>query len=121
MGSQRLVDIFKEYTSNLQVFPAVVQRPLNGNSEFIEGYSVINLYEKIDCIDAKWLVRTSPSTSEVTFDRGKGYKVLREKVVGKDVFRINVRDYRLLVSQRFRDEIERRKISGILWGKREAE
>lgn len=119
--SQKLVDIFKKYTSNLQVFPCVLRKHLDGELELVEGYHVVNLYEKIDCIDAKWLLVSSPRTGEVTFDPGKGYKVLREKVVGKDIFRINVRDSRLLVSQRFRDEIESRKISGISWLKREAE
>jgi uncharacterized protein DUF1629 len=119
--SQRLVDAFKEYTSSLQVFPATLQRPLDGGIDLIGGYSVINLYEKIDCIDAKWLVKTHRLTGEQTFDPGKGYKVLHEKVAGKDVFRLNVYPHRLLVSQRFRDEIESRKISGVSWLKREAE
>lgn len=127
VGSQRIVDIFKEYTSNLQVFQATLQRPLGSGSELIEGYSVINLYEKIDCIDAKWLVKTSRRSGEPAFDPRseykavKGYKVLLDKVAGKDVFRINAHPNRLLVSQHFRDEIESRKISGIAWLKREVE
>lgn len=121
VGSQRLVELFKEYTSSLQVFPVTLQRPLDSGVELIEGYSVINLYEKINCIDARWLVVISRLTGEQTFDCGKGYNVLREKVAGKDAFRLNVHPYRLLVSQCFRDEVERRKISGISWLKREAE
>jgi uncharacterized protein DUF1629 len=121
VGSQKLVDMFTEYTSDLQVFSATLQRPLDGGSEPVNDYYVIHLYEKIDCIDAKWLVKTHRITGERTYDPGKGYKILREKVAGKDVFRLNVHPNRLLVSQRFRDEIESRKISGVSWLKRETE
>lgn len=116
--SKRLVDLFKGYTSKIQTFSVIVRRPVSGKEELIEGYYAVNLFDKINCIENKWLKHLPRYT---TFDPSKGYKVLYDKVKETDVFRINVYDYRLLVSQHLREEFDTRKITGVSWLKREVE
>ena len=123
--STRLADIFNSATSELQLLPIKLYQSPTNKEIFDPVYVVANLFEKIDCIDKKWLTRKSPikspGTDGLTFDPGHGYKVLSSKIVGKNIFRVSRDDYRLLVSQQLRDEIEKQGITGISWIKRECE
>jgi hypothetical protein len=110
--SQRLASLFQNFTENIQTFPAHVECQ---DGKEVEGYQVINLYEKIDCIGAEWLVKNRDG---LLIKSGTNYQIIDQAVRGKDIFRANVYPYPVLVSQRLRNEIENQKITGITWLKR---
>jgi hypothetical protein len=119
--SEKLTHILKKYTAHIQILPIILYNSITGKEEMSENYYIVNLYEKVNCISGKWLTMRAPGSTALTFNPSTGFKVLLDRVNKRDIFRISVYDYRLLLSQRVREEIEQNKLSGISWIKREIE
>lgn len=118
--SKRLTEIFETHTSSLQIFPATLLRHQSEGELYIPDYFVANLFEKIDCVNSRYLVPSAWPSLPPTFDPAVGFKVSADLVKNKRIFRVNSADYPLLVSQFVRDNIESKNITGITWIKREA-
>lgn len=110
--SRRLMELFKEATEHIQVFP----------SQTIPDYFFVLLYEKIDCIYEKYLKpHKFPPPATALKEPYGSYKLIKSIVDKKDVFRANHDYHWLLVSEHFKRKCGELKITGIKWLKREAE
>jgi len=116
--SKRLTKLFLDSTGAVQTFSAPVYLQLSSGKELLRDYFVVNLYEKLDCIPDEYLKPSAYAAGGKTFDCGKGYKLHWPAIAGKDVFRLNCEYFRLLVSQKLRDEFDKQNITGVTWLKR---
>ena len=112
--SERAMKLFREATDKIQVFPA----PLYDQNRKVEGYYVVNLYEKLDCLRDEDVRPPDYKGGPKSFDPGEGYRLKLSVVKDRQVFRINYEHFRLLVSQEFRDKLEKAKITGLEWLRR---
>jgi hypothetical protein len=112
--SERAMKLLREATKKVQVFPA----PLWDQDQKLTGYYVVNLYEKLDCLRDEDVRPPDYKGGPKSFDPSQGYRVKLSVVKDRQVFRINYEQFRLLVSQEFRDKLEKEKITGLQWLRR---
>ena len=84
----------------------------------MDGYCVVNLYEKLDCLPPADVLPPPYKGARPTFDPLRGYRIRRGVVGDKAVFRLNYEYFRLVVSQAFRDRIEAAGLTGVEWLRR---
>lgn len=112
--SQRAMELFRSATKEIQVFPANVWN----QKEQVDGYYIVNLYEKLDCLPDEDVLPPRYKGGPKSFDSGRGYRLKLSEVKDRQVFRINYRHFELVVSQEFRDRFEEAKITGPSWLRR---
>lgn len=115
--STRLVALIREYTERCQIFDARLFKD-KSERQRVDGYHVVNLYEKLDCITPEDLLPPPWEGSPTTFNPSKGYRLIGSVVQAKHIFRLNHEHYRLVVSQAFRDHFESQGMTGASWLKR---
>lgn len=114
--SKRAVQLFQGATEKVQVFSAPLFDGPDGKQ--VDGYFIVNLYEKLNCLYEKDVLPPITPGGRRTFDPAKGYTINLSSVEERAVFRINYEYYRLLVSQEFRDKLEHERITGLEWLRR---
>jgi hypothetical protein len=112
--SERAMKLLRAATKQIQVFPA----PLWDGDRKVAGYFLVNLYEKLDCLRDEDVSPPPWKGAPKDIDPSKGYRVRLSVVKDRQVFRINYEQYRLLVSQEFREKLEKAGIPGLGWLRR---
>jgi hypothetical protein len=116
--SRRMADLFRAATRKVQVFPAPLVRPDGSGWKPVTGYFVVNVYEKLDCLPPADVLPPPYKGARPRFDPIRGYRVRRNVVGDRPVFRINYEYHRLVVSQAFRDRLEAIGATGVSWLRR---
>jgi hypothetical protein len=116
--SDRAAKLLQEGTDQIQVFPAPLYVVDKQGEKPVEGYSIVVLYEKLNCLPKEYVLPPSHQGDPPDFDRARGYKVKISETKGRQVFRINCGDFRLLVTEKFRERFEREGITGVQWLRR---
>lgn len=119
--SDRMRGMIEAATDQCQVFPINLYRSKKvDQTNRIPGYYVVNLYEQLDCLDPTNVLPPPYEGFLPTFDRVRGYRIVRAKVGKREIFRIAYENRRLLVSHAFRMKCERVGITGVEWLRRES-
>lgn len=113
--SERVANMLRSATDKIQVFPAPLFRKEETGLQKVEGYFVVVLYEKLDCITEEDVL--PPAWEGRQKKLSPGARIKESIVAGRHVFRLNCMYYPLLVSQEFRNQFEREKVTGVQWGR----
>ena len=108
-------------TDKCQVFPINLYRSRRPDeAKRIAGYYVVNLYEQLACLDPATVLPAPYEGWLPTFDKRRGYRIVRAQVGTRDIFRIAYEYRRLVVSHAFRTKCEQAGITGVEWLRRES-